>query len=271
MNPGNYSGNAPRWRDAHVRVTLRPRRPIPRRLSRTAAWPLPCAAPEIFNTPPREGVLNNLVQTGCQTTQPNQIGTQKPQKGKQHNPDPLPEPVPHCSLPGCGANARGAPGQVHPDDMRCGRPCPLAQGAVLEVRPLERGVRGSTVGGRVWGRGGGGGRGGGRGGGGGGGGGGLDYSATGQTNGSKDPSCDLRPNRATSDTGRGCRRVGRSPTGGAGRRQVGWRHNRVELPTRDSTFMLLEPDKLLGTRAWSTPRCLPARFFAPTGGRCIAC
>jgi hypothetical protein len=31
--------------------------------------------------------LNNLVQTGYQTTKPNQIGTQKPQKGQKRNPD----------------------------------------------------------------------------------------------------------------------------------------------------------------------------------------
>ena len=35
----------------------------------------------------REGVSNNLVQTGYHTTKPNQIGTQKPQNGEKHNPD----------------------------------------------------------------------------------------------------------------------------------------------------------------------------------------
>ena len=79
-----------RPRACHVR-TARPTTPNPQRRSvcqhtrACAEWP-PVEAARACKE--REGVWNDLVQTGYQTTKPSQSGTQKLPKGKKHKPRP---------------------------------------------------------------------------------------------------------------------------------------------------------------------------------------
>ena len=71
----------------------------------------------------REGVLNNLEQTGYQPTKPNQIGTQKPPKRKKHNPDRK-KPRPGASSRVTAQHARTRPTTHRSRHRRSPAPAP---------------------------------------------------------------------------------------------------------------------------------------------------